>query len=88
LSEQKWYHDLTEKTHYRVTTFRHPMGRVMEEWYSSTGEMWYLDPGMTLDTLLHDHILTPCDPVPGMLSKKFEQSKMSYSNLVSNVIYC
>jgi hypothetical protein len=41
----------------------------MEEWLSSSGEKWYLDPGLTKATFLRDHILTPCDPVAGMLSK-------------------
>ena len=77
MSEQLWFHDITEDVHYRVTTFQHAMGRTMEEWYSSTGEMWYLDPGMTRETLLRDNILTPCDPMPGMLTKTFEQSKQT-----------
>lgn len=71
MNEENWYHDVTEGVTYRVRKFKHATGRTMEEWYSSNGEMWYLDPGLTRHTLLSNHILTPCEPVPGMLSKKF-----------------
>ena len=72
MSEQHWFRDVNENVHYRVTLFKHSTGRVMEEWYSSSGERWYLEPGMTRLTVLRDSILTPCDPVPGMLTKTFE----------------
>jgi len=65
---QQWFHDVTESVYYRVTHFRHSTGRTMEEWLSSSGEKWYLDPGVTRETLLWNHILTPCGPIPGMLS--------------------
>jgi hypothetical protein len=67
--DQKWFKDLTANVHYRVTTFKHPMGRIMEEWVSSSGESWYLNAGMSQSTFLSDHELRPCDPVPGLLSK-------------------
>ena len=67
--DEQWFHDVTENVYYRVTRFEHRTKRIMEEWLSSTGERWYLDPGVTQATLFHDHILTPCDPVPGMLSR-------------------
>ncbi len=67
-NNEQWFHDVTDGVYYRVTKFEHPMRREMEEWLSSSGERWYLEPGMTVKTLLYNHILTPCDPIPGMLS--------------------
>lgn len=66
---EQWFHDVTEDVYYRVTRFEHSTKRIMEEWFSSTGDRWYLDPGLTRATFLRDHILTPCDPVVGMISK-------------------
>jgi len=68
-NSEQWFHDVTDNVYYRVTKFEHSTKRVMEEWLCSDGERWYLDPGLTRATFLHDHILTPCDPVPGMLSR-------------------
>lgn len=67
--DEQCFHDVTDNVYYRVTRFEHSTKRIMEEWLCSTGERWYLDPGMTHSTLLYNHILTPCDPVPGMLSR-------------------
>jgi hypothetical protein len=68
VNEQQWFHDVTENVFYRVTLFEHSTMRTMEEWLCSNGEKWYLGPGLTRETFLRDHILTPCEPVPGMLS--------------------
>jgi hypothetical protein len=67
--DSKWFKDLTENVHYRVTKFKHSTGRIMEEWVCSSGDSWYLDPGVSRATFLHDHDIRPCDPVPGLLSK-------------------
>lgn len=67
--DEQWFHDGTENVYYRVSRFEHHTKRVMEEWLSSTGESWYLDPGLTRLIFLQDHTLTPCDPIPGMLSR-------------------
>lgn len=72
MAEQQWFRDLTEDVHYRVTVFRHTNGRTMEEWYCSNGDHWYLEVGVTRKTFLVNNILTPCEPIPGMLSKTFE----------------
>ncbi len=63
----QWFHDVTEGLFYRVDKFRHKSGRMMEMWNSSDGDSWYLDEGLSQSTFLFDHVLTPCDPVPGLL---------------------
>lgn len=68
-ANEQWFHDVTEDVYYRVTKFEHRTKRIMEEWFCSNGDRWYLEPGVTRSTVLHSHILTPCDPTPGMLSK-------------------
>ncbi len=72
MPKQKWLHDKTNEVYYRVTPFRHATGRMMEEWLCSNGERWYLSPGVTLETVLAECVLEPCDPIPGMLSITFD----------------
>ena len=67
--DSKWYQDFTENVHYRVRSFKHPTGRIMEEWISSNGDRWYLAPGISLSTFLRGHDIRQCGPVPGLLSK-------------------
>jgi hypothetical protein len=72
MSNQHWLHDKTNDVYYRVTPFKHTTGRLMEEWYCSNGDRWYLSPGITRKTVLHDCVLVPCEPIPGMLSITFD----------------
>jgi len=69
VNSEQWFHDVTDGVYYRVRCFEHRTKRIMEEWLCSNGEQWYLEPGLTRATFLSNHVLTPCDPVAGMLSR-------------------
>jgi hypothetical protein len=63
----KWFRDETDGNSYRVNYFTHRNGRIMEQWVSMSGEKWYMEPGVTQETVLLGHKLKQCDPIPGLL---------------------